>query len=284
VRAGDHTLTFETPLVMGVVNVTPNSFSAGHAVAPDEAVAHGTALWRAGADWLDIGGEATNPRAEPVSAEQELARVLPVVRGLRLGTSAVISVDTTKASVARAAVAAGAAIINDISGGLFDPEMISVAAELAARGQAAYVCGHLRGRSISEVFGAEAAAPPTRRVVIDELTARIAALPAPLRAVTLADPGLGFGKGGGPLNLELLRAGAELTAASGAPVLVGPSRKRFLRRAIGLSDDDRSPGALAALAAATVGACLAAVAGGAAVVRVHDVALLRPALTVYIRS
>lgn len=283
IRAGRHLLVFDRPLIMGVINVTPNSFSPGHSEQVDEAVAQGLALWRQGADILDIGGEATNPRAAPVSAEVEEARVLPVVRALATATEAVLSVDTTKATVARAAVEAGASIINDVAGGRFDPEMVSTAAALARANAAAYICGHLRGSSLAEVFAGEASAPSWQEVV-RELGDSVCALPPELREVTIADPCLGFGKGAGPGNLELLRRGRELSqAAGGAPVLIGPSRKRFLRRAAALGDDD-GQATLAALDAASVGACLAAVAGGASVVRVHNVALLRPALAVYIRE
>lgn len=268
---------------MGVINVTPNSFSPGHSEHVEDAVAQGLALWRAGADILDIGGEATNPRAAPVTAQVETARVVPVVSELAASTDAVLSVDTTKAAVARAAVEAGAALINDVAGGRFDPEMVPAATELARAGRAAYICGHLRGNTLAEVFSAEASGAPTWQDVARELGASVRGLPPELRAVTLADPCLGFGKGAGPVNLELLRRGRELAeAAGGVPVLLGPSRKRFVRRAAGLGDD-ADPATLAALDAASVGACLAAVAGGASVLRVHNVALLRPALAVYIR-
>ncbi|HRC56125.1 MAG TPA: dihydropteroate synthase, partial [Kofleriaceae bacterium] len=237
-RAGGRLLTFERPLIMGVVNVTPNSFSQGHTTDVAAAVAHGLALVRAGADILDIGGEATNPRAAPVTAEEELVRVLPVIERLMARCDAVLSIDTTKAAVARAAVAAGATMVNDVSGGRFDPDMLGTMAELAAAGRAAYVAGHLRGQSISEVFAAEAQAQPGDwRQVVDELAAQVAALPPSMRQVTLVDPCLGFGKGAGPLNLQLLRCGRELTAATGCPALIGPSRKRFLRQAAGLAGD-----------------------------------------------
>lgn len=283
IRAGHHLLAFDRPLIMGVINVTPNSFSAGHSEHAEDAVAQGLALWRAGADILDIGGEATNPRAAPVTAQIEVARVVPVVSALAASTDAVLSVDTTKAAVARAAVEAGAVLINDVAGGRFDPEMVPTATALARAGRAAYICGHLRGNTLEEVFSAEASDAPSWQAVARELGASVRGLPPELRAVTLADPCLGFGKGAGPVNLELLHRARELAeAAGGVPVLLGPSRKRFVRRAAGLGDD-ADPATLAALDAASVGACLAAVAGGASVVRVHNVALLRPALAVYIR-
>ncbi|HVK78358.1 MAG TPA: dihydropteroate synthase [Kofleriaceae bacterium] len=262
-------LSWDEVRVMGVVNVTPDSFSdGGRYLDAEAAIAHGVALWRAGADLLDVGGEATNPRAQPVSAEVEAARVVPVVAGLAARTTAVLSVDTTKAAVAAAAVAAGADVVNDVSGGRFDPAILAATDDAGA----AYVCGHLRGASLAEVFAAEA--PIGWRVVADELAERLAAMPAALRARTIVDPGLGFGKGAdGHGNAALIAHAGDLAHALDRPVLVGPSRKRFIARLAG--------GDARALDAGTVGACLAAVAAGAQVVRTHDVSLLRPALAVY---
>lgn len=268
-------------LVMGVVNVTPDSFSDGGAFLDlDAAVAHGLQLLRDGADIVDVGGEATNPRATPITADEELRRALPVVERL-VAAGAVVSIDTTKALVARAAVAAGARIINDVSGGLFDPDMAD------AIGEATYIAGHLRGRSLAEVFSAEARggsawrdAPLDWRAVADELGERLAALPAAAGRRAWVDPGLGFGKGPDPeVNLALLRHSRELGARVGRPVVVGPSRKRFVRRAFGVRDDD-----LAALDAASVTASLDGIAGGANVVRVHNVALLRAAIALYTKA
>jgi dihydropteroate synthase len=258
--------------VMGVVNVTPDSFSdGGQYLEVEAAVAHGLQLLRDGADILDVGGEATNPRARPVSAAEELARVLPVVAGL-VAAGATVSIDTTKAVVARAAVAAGARIINDVSGGLFDPDMA------CAIGDATYIVGHLRGRSIAEVFSAEAqAAPLDWRTVADELAERLAALPRDASARAWIDPGLGFGKGADPeANLTLLRHSRALGARLDRPVVVGASRKRFVRRAFGVHDHD-----LAALDVASVAATMQAIEAGANVVRVHNVALLRATLALY---
>jgi dihydropteroate synthase len=255
---------------MGVVNVTPDSFSDGgryHGV--DAAVAHAEALVAAGADLLDVGGEATNPRATPVSAAEERARVVPVIEALAGRLTVPLAVDTTKAEVARAAVGAGAEIVNDISGGLFDPDLPAALAELGA----AYVCSHLRGATLADVFAAEGEVSPDE--VIAELAARLDVLDPAVRARTLVDPGLGFGKGADPAgNLALIAASGRLSATLGCPVLVGPSRKRFLRRLTGRDAE-------ADLDAATVGACLAAVRAGAHVLRVHNVSLLRPALIAY---
>jgi len=268
-------------LVMGVVNVTPDSFSdGGKYLDGAAAVAHGLQLWRDGADILDVGGEASNPGAAargPISADEEMRRILPVIERL-VKAGARVSVDTTKAVVARAAVKAGAKIINDVSGGLFDPEMARTVAEL----DITYIAGHLRGRSLAEVFANEPVGlamlqrPITWREVAAELGERLAALPAEARQRTWVDPGVGFGKGPDPdVNLSLLRDAGDLGRAVGCPVVVGPSRKRFLKTLVGLEPDPVT------LDVASVSACLVAVRGGAQVLRVHNVALLRTALAVY---
>jgi dihydropteroate synthase len=265
------------PLVMGVVNVTPDSFSDGGTYYDAEAaVVHGLQLVRDGADIVDVGGEATNPRAQPVDAAEELRRVLPVVE--RLAAAGVrVSIDTTKAEVARRAVAAGAAIVNDVSGGLFDPEMLPALASL----DCTFILGHLRGRSLAEVFAAEGAVG--WREIADELGERLTALPPPIRARAWVDPGVGFGKGADPdANLDLLRHAGDLGAALGCPVVVGPSRKRFLRALLeaGSEAGGAAPD-MSVLDTASVVACLGAIRAGAHVVRVHNVALLRAALAVY---
>jgi dihydropteroate synthase len=277
---------------MGVVNVTPDSFSDGYPEA-EAAIEHGLALLRAGADILDIGGEATNPRATPIAADEELRRVMPVVE--RLATAgATVSIDTTKAVVARAAVGAGASIVNDVSGGLFDPAMPAALADLGVT----YIAGHLRGHTLGEVFAAERGVP--WQTVAAELTERLAALPPSIAANAWIDPGIGFGKGADPEgNLELLRHAGAISRTVGRPIVVGPSRKRFMKR---LLDRDAPAGAstgpeierasgrgragtvdpdLQELDIASVALSLAAVRAGAHVVRVHNVALLHTALTVY---
>ena len=266
-------------LVMGVVNVTPDSFSdGGKYLGLEQAVAHGMQLWRDGADILDVGGEATNPKAEPIDVAEECRRVLPVIERL-VNAGARVSVDTTKALVAREAVRVGAKIVNDVSGGLFDAEM---APTIAGLDGVTYIAGHLRGQTIAEVFAKEPVGlqmlqrPITWREVAAELGERLAMLPAEARQRTWVDPGVGFGKGADPdVNLGLLRDSGELSRAVGCPVVVGPSRKRFLKTLIGMEPDALT------LDVASVAACLAAVRGGAQVVRVHNVALLRTALAVY---
>ncbi len=172
------TLDWSRPYVMGVVNATPDSFSAGgRFTSVEEAVAHGLQLEADGADLIDIGGESTRPGAAPVSADVEIARVIPILEGLARRVRAVLSVDTVKAEVARAALAAGAELVNDISGGRFDPALVGVAAEAGA----ALVCGHVRGSTIAEVHASEDR-PPTFDQVADELGERLersAAGPAP---------------------------------------------------------------------------------------------------------
>jgi dihydropteroate synthase len=271
-----------TPLIMGVVNVTPDSFSDGGTyLDPGAAIDHGHELMAAGADILDIGGEATNPRAQPVAASEELRRILPVIEGLG-AAGARISVDTTKAEVARAAVLSGASIINDVAGGLFDPGMARAVAELASRHDLTYVAGHLRGRSVAEVFAAEGSV--AWREVAAELAERLVAFPG---MHVWVDPGIGFGKGADPEgNIALLRHAGDLGEAMRRPVVVGASRKRFLRRLLAgpapaVPDPDLTQDQLDAASAL---ASLTAARAGAHVLRVHNVTLLRAALTAYNRE
>lgn len=268
-------VSVQRPLIMGVVNVTPDSFSdGGQFLDTEAAVAHGLALVRDGADIVDVGGEATNPRAAPVAPAAELRRVIPVVERL-VAAGVRVSIDTTKSEVARAAYGAGVRIFNDVSGALFDPYMLQAVAAL----DVTYIAGHLRGRSLAEVFAAESA--PSWREVADELAARVASLPEAARSRVWVDPGLGFGKGADPEgNLALIRHTADIARVTGCPVVVGPSRKRFLRTLVA-----EAGGAADTLAldAASVAACLAAVRASAHVVRIHNVALLRAALAVYTR-
>jgi len=264
------------PLVMGVVNVTPDSFSdGGQFYEPDAAIAHGLSLIAGGADLVDVGGEATNPHAAPVDASEELRRIEPVIRALA-GAGVTVSVDTTKAVVAAAAISAGATIVNDVSGGLFDPDMSSILADF----DGTYIVGHLRGTCLAEVFATEATV--TWREVATELGERLATLPARARAHAWVDPGVGFGKGRDPAgNLALLRHAGDLGRALGCPVVVGPSRKRFVRRIVEAAGGD--PTSLEQVDAASIEASLAAVRAGAQVVRVHNVTLLRAVLAVYTR-
>ncbi len=261
------TLDWSRPYLVGVVNTTPDSFSDGGRHASTEAaVARALALLDDGADLIDIGGESTRPGAAAVAPADELARVVPVVARLAAERpDAVLSIDTCKGEVARAALAAGAELVNDVSGGLFDPGT----ARAAAEARAVFVCGHVRGRSLEAVH---AAPPPRFDELVAELAARLADLPASLAGRIVLDPGLGFGKQTAH-NLELLRRAGELSAALSCPVMVGPSRKRFLGELTGRPVGDRD--------AATIGAALAAAAAGAHFIRVHEVRAVRDALAVF---
>jgi dihydropteroate synthase len=271
-------LGIERPAVMGIVNVTPDSFSdGGRFLDPGRAVEHGLELAAAGAAILDVGGESTRPGSQPVPADDQIRRVVPVVRRLaaaaleRVAISAfervapvAISVDTTDASVAAAALDAGATVVNDVSAGRSDPDMLP----LVARSGAAYVFMHMQGT------------PATMQVDprYDDVVAEVGRFLAERRAAAaeagipddrlVADPGLGFGKTVAH-NLALLGNLGDVARAAGVPVLVGPSRKGFIGAAGGrpgtpLPVDEREDGTLAAV--------VWAIEHGASMVRVHDVA------------
>ncbi len=256
---------------MGIVNVTPDSFSDGGAfLEPGPAVAHALQLLDEGADWLDVGGESTRPGAAPVSAEEEIARVVPVVREvLRQRPTAVVSVDTSKPEVAQRAIEVGAQVVNDVTG-LTNPQM----REVCARAAVTCVLMHMRGspRTMQQ---------DTRYVdlvgeVQDFLAAQVAlALAAGVRADRiLVDPGVGFGKAL-EANTTLIAETARI-AALGYPVVVGASRKSFIGRLTGRSVARER-------VAGSIGAALAAARHGARVLRVHDVQATKEALTVYLR-
>lgn len=260
-------------LIMGVVNVTPDSFSdGGRFLEHETAIAHGLRLRAEGADILDVGGESTRPGSERVSAEVEQERVLAVVRALA-GAGILVSIDTLNASTAVAAVAAGARIVNDVSGGLADPDMLPAVAEAGAD----IVLGHWRGPSADMYANAQYDDPV--REVLTELSHRIEAAAAagipPSRIIT--DPGIGFGKKG-EQNWAVLR-GLPRLVALGSRVLVGTSRKRFLTETLHLDEPDaRDPDIRRDLATA-VTSVLSSQAGAWAV-RVHNVKATRDALGV----
>jgi len=255
----------ERPAVMGIVNVTPDSFSdGGRFLDPDAAVDHGLALATAGADVLDVGGESTRPGAEPVGEDEELRRVLPVVTRLAAEAGVPVSIDTSKAGVAAAALDAGATIVNDVAAGA-DPAMF---AAVAAAGGGLVVM-HMLGepRTMQQH-------PHYDDVVVevgDFLVDRLArAREAGVHTASLcADPGLGFGKTGAH-NLELLARLGELVGRLDVPLLVGPSRKSFVARVVG---DD-----LVARDDGTLATAVWAVDQGARVVRVHDAGAAADAL------
>ncbi|MFS0701190.1 dihydropteroate synthase [Cellulomonas sp. 179-A 4D5 NHS] len=249
---------------MGVVNVTPDSFSdGGRWFTPGDAVAHGLALVEAGADLLDVGGESTRPGARRVAVEDELERVLPVVAEL-VERGATVSVDTTRAVVAREAVARGASIVNDVSGGLADDAMLATVAETGA----VYVAMHWRGHA--DVMDARDDYDDVVADVRRELAQRVDALRAAgvRDEQVVLDPGLGFAKPGAS-NWPLLARLPELVA-DGFPVLVGASRKRFLGHL--LAQPDGTPAPPLARDGATAAVSALAAAAGAWCVRVHEVA------------
>jgi len=252
--------TAVTGPVMGIVNVTPDSFSdGGRWFGADAAHAHGVALLEAGAAVLDVGGESTRPGAEPVTATDEIDRVVPVVRAL--APHAVVSVDTSKAAVARAAIAAGARIVNDVSAGRHDPDMLRVVADEGV----GFIAMHMRGepRTMQE--------DPRYDDVVDEVRSFLAAKAAAAVEAGVdeiwIDPGFGFGKADAH-NLALL-AGLDRIVALGWPVVVGTSRKGTLGRLLAASDgapvdvDDRL--------AASIATEVWAMHQGAAMIRAHDV-------------
>jgi dihydropteroate synthase len=254
------------PVVMGIVNVTPDSFSdGGLTLDPQAAIAHGLALVRAGAAILDVGGESTRPGAQPVGEHEELRRVIPVIEGLA-GAGARLSIDTSKVRVAAAAIDAGATIVNDVTALRGDPEM---AALIAGRG-----CDCCLMHMLGE--------PRTmqRNPVYDDVVADVGAFLAQRLAFAREqgiaaervwlDPGIGFGKTIDH-NLELLRRLDELLE-HGRPLVVGTSRKSFLGRITGRDPADRVAG--------TIATNVLALANGASVFRVHDVAQARDALAV----
>lgn len=250
---------------MGIVNVTPDSFSdGGRWLDPDAAVAHGLRLRAEGADILDVGGESTRPGAAAVSEAEERRRVVPVVEGLA-AAGARVSIDTMKAAVAEAALDAGATFVNDV-GALRDPEMVAVVADRDCD-----VClVHMRGepRTMQDDPRYADVVDDVRAFLLERAEVAVAAGVARERIVL--DPGIGFGKTVAH-NLELLDRLHELVAL-GLPVLVGTSRKSFLGRIAGRDTDDRLPG--------TIATNVLALARGATIFRVHDVAPVRDALTV----
>jgi dihydropteroate synthase len=258
----------ERCLLVGVLNCTPDSFSdGGRFEGAGQAVAAGVGMAADGADWLDVGGESTRPGSTPVPAEEEQQRVVPVIAGLvaALGDRVRLSVDTYKATTARAALAAGASVVNDVSGGLLDPALLDVAAE----GGAAVVLGHLRGAPAAMMDGI--AFGDVVAEVIDELGARIQAARQAGCQEIWVDPGIGFGKRL-EHNLALLRDLPALIAALGVPVMVGVSRKAFLGQLTGRAPGERVFG--------TAAAVTVAVRAGARAVRVHDLPAMRDVVLV----
>lgn len=254
------------PLLMGIVNVTPDSFSdGGRHNSVDDAVAHSLKLVDQGAEILDVGGESTRPGSQPVSRDEELRRTIPVIERLAQQTSVPISIDTTKAEVARQAIQAGAIIVNDISGMTFEPEMMEVCAEFGVG-----VCAmHIKGTP--QTMQQQPTYEDVVGEVIDFLQQRAEQLVAAgvrPEAICL-DPGIGFGKTA-EHNLRLMRAIPQLRAQLQRPVLIGHSRKRFLSKVLGRTVEERLAG--------TIGVSVALDDLRADVLRVHDVGAVRDAL------
>jgi dihydropteroate synthase len=252
---------------MGIVNVTPDSFSDGGRFAdPDAAVAHGLALVAAGADLLDVGGESTRPGAEPVAVDVERARVLPVVERLAARAGVPVSVDTAKAVVARDALAAGATVVNDVSAGRHDPEILGVAAAAGA----GYVVMHMQGepRTMQRAPRYDDVVREVGDFLLERLeVARAAGVDA---GALCADPGIGFGKDVGH-NLELLARVRELATRVDVPLLVGTSRKTFVGRVLAAAAGEAATLAVDEREEGTLATVVWALDHGAAVVRVHDV-------------
>jgi dihydropteroate synthase len=253
---------------MGILNVTPDSFSdGGRFIDTDAAVEHALQLVADGADLLDIGGESTRPYSEPVSAYEERRRVLPVIERLASRVAIPISIDTSKAAVARAAVDAGAEIINDVTGLEGDPEMLRTAIDTAA----AVCVMHMQGTPQTMQDN------PTYTDVVAEVRHYLQARRDALVAAGIArericlDPGIGFGKTH-EHNITLM-ANCRTFHSLGCPLLVGHSRKGFLGKLIGDREADRT--------SATVGAALGLAVQGVQIVRVHDVRPVREALAAF---
>ncbi len=263
-------LALDRPRIIGVINYTPDSFSDGGAfLDPRSAIRHGRALAAAGADILDIGGESTRPGATPVSQPDELGRVLPVIRGLA-GGDAVLSIDSRKAGVMAAALAAGAGIINDVTALSFDPESMTVAAE----SKACVILMHSRGEPATMQSAPRYIHAPLD--VYDELEARIvscerAGIP---RGRIAVDPGIGFAKTV-THNVEILRS-LSLFHGLGCAVVLGASRKSFIGRIAGVDDVGRR-------LAGSLAAASAALDQGVQILRVHDVEETRQLVEVWRR-
>ncbi|MFA4874865.1 MAG: dihydropteroate synthase [bacterium] len=258
-RIGSLHLDSGKPAIMGIVNTTPDSFSDGGQFSSiDDAIDYGLRLVDEGADVIDVGGESTRPGSAPVSLEEELGRVIPVIEGMRKRCDIPISIDTSKAIVACRAMEAGASMINDVSAGRFDPELFAC----AARAGVPICLMHMNGtpRNMQE--------EPRYNDLMSEITAFLS--DAISRAVSsgvhrnniMIDPGIGFGKSVSD-NVTILRRLADLCDLN-APIVIGTSRKSFIGKILDVDVENRLEGTLATLAVA--------IDNGASILRVHDVA------------
>ena len=272
-------------LIMGVLNVTPDSFSdGGRFLESGKAIQRGLKMIQEGADWIDVGGESTRPGSIPINPEEELSRVLPVIRGLRRKTDAWISIDTTKSEVAEQSLRAGANMVNDISGLRFDPKL----AQVVKKFHCPLILMHIRG--VPKTMQSRPFTKNLWRSVRDGLQRSVQrALTAGLRRNQLIlDPGLGFGKSIAQ-NYELLARWYRLRNFH-LPLLVGSSRKSFIQHVVTKSRQTPGPAishrripfvkSSPELIAGTAGTVVAAVLGGAHIARVHDVKEILPALQI----
>lgn len=267
-RIGNFHLTSGTPAIMGIVNVTPDSFSdGGRFLNASEAIDHALRLVDEGADIIDVGGESTRPGSEPVSEDQELSRVIPIIEGIRKRSGCAISVDTTKAAVVLRAIETGADMINDVSAGRFDSTIF----ELAARADMPVCLMHMKGTPGTMQTN------PLYTDLMSEITGFLS--DAMTRAVScgvhrknlMIDPGIGFGKTVDD-NITILRRIADLEDLN-APIVIGTSRKSFIGKILDADIENRLEGTLATLAIA--------IDGGASILRVHDVGPARRFMTMY---
>lgn len=253
--------------IMGILNITPDSFSdGGRFYGTDRAIKQGLKLIQEGADILDIGGESSRPGSDPVSAEEEKSRIIPVIRTLRKHTDMVISVDTTKAEVAQDALDAGADIINDISAGRFDTHML----QLAADRQVPVILMHMLGtpKTMQVEPHYDDLLPEIKAFFLERIEAAVSV--GIKRSNIIIDPGIGFGKNHSD-NLCLLN-NLKFLDDLDQPVLVGVSRKSFIGRILDVPPEERLEG--------TIASALISVMHGAHILRVHDVAAVKKALTV----
>lgn len=263
IRCGDHTLELgRRSLLMGTINVTPDSFSEGGSFfQTDQAIKQGECLASEGADIVDVGGESTRPFSGPVDAQEELRRVIPVISELAQRTSIPISIDTCKAQVARAALDAGATIINDISALRFDPEMVQV----AATAKVPLILMHMQGTPGTMQIDPHYGSLLSEIIAFLEKRIQYACIAGVPRDQIIVDPGIGFGKTVNH-NLLLIKH-LDVFATLGQPILLGTSRKSFIGAVLDKEVTEREPGTWA-----TVCACIIK---GAHIVRVHEVATCR---------
>lgn len=262
-------LSLDRPRIMGIVNVTPDSFSdGGEHLSAEKAIAHGLELVAEGADILDIGGESTRPQADFVPPDEELRRVIPVIEGLRAKTDVVLSIDTRKAEVMRRAAAAGADILNDVSAFTHDPDSLAVAAETGLPVVVMHAQGDPKTMNDNPQYD------DVVLDVFDYLESRVQACVAAgiPKAKIIADPGVGFGK---HLHHNVaVMAGLSLYHGLGVPILLGASRKKMIGQLCNVDDaKDRVPGSLAC--------AIAGAAAGVQIIRAHDVKETKQAIEVW---